>query len=131
MFALSYLKGNTFAYFQPTLIDDNTSPEWLDSYSEFVQVLQENFGAFDVTAEAEAALDQLKMGDRQHISKYNVLFQQQSVYVLWGQSALQHCYYQGLPDRIKDGLLNHSKPTLRLRALAQSIDQRHWKREAE
>ncbi|KAG9224756.1 hypothetical protein CCMSSC00406_0002093 [Pleurotus cornucopiae] len=38
------------------------------SYLTFIQVLQENFGAFDATAEAEAALDQLKMGDRQRIS---------------------------------------------------------------
>ncbi|KAJ8698887.1 hypothetical protein PTI98_005548 [Pleurotus ostreatus] len=82
-FACLYLKGNAFAYFQPELIDDAADPEWLHSYSTFVQVLQENFGAFDATAEAEAALDQLKMGDRQRISKYNVLFQH-SALVSWG-----------------------------------------------
>lgn len=132
-FACSYLKGNAFAYFQPELIDDAADPEWLHSYSTFVQVLQENFGAFDATAEAEAALDQLKMGDRQRISKYNVLFQQHSALVSWGPAALQHRYYQGLPDRIKDALLNHPKPGSlpRLRSLAQAIDQRHWEREAE
>lgn len=132
-FACSYLKGNAFAYFQPELIDDAADPEWLHSYSTFVQVLQENFGAFDATAEAEAALDQLKMGDRQRISKYNVLFQQHSALVSWGPAALQHRYYQGLPDRIKDALLNHPKPgsLARLRSLAQAIDQRHWEREAE
>ncbi|KAJ8692797.1 hypothetical protein PTI98_010075 [Pleurotus ostreatus] len=83
------------------------------SYLTFIQVLQENFGAFDATAEAEAALDQLKMGDRQRISKYNVLFQQHSV--------------------IKDTLLNHLKPgsLARLRSLAQAINQHHWEWEAE
>ncbi|KAJ8698886.1 hypothetical protein PTI98_005547 [Pleurotus ostreatus] len=52
---------------------------------------------------------------------------------LQGPAALQHRYYQGLPDRIKDALLNHSKPgsLARLRSLAQAIDQCHWEREAE
>ncbi|KAL4255631.1 hypothetical protein AB1N83_014474 [Pleurotus pulmonarius] len=108
-FACLYLKGNMFAYFQPELIDDAADSEWLHSYSTFVQVLQENFGVFDATAEAKAALDQLKMGDRQHISKYNMLFQQHSVLVSWGPAAFQHHYYQGLnqgctPESPEDGL---------------------------
>ena len=56
-FACLYLKGNVFAYFQPELIDNAADPKWLHSNPTFVQVLQENFGTFDATAEAEAVLD--------------------------------------------------------------------------
>ena len=51
----------------------------------------------------------------------------------YGEGALWHHFYNGLPDRIKDEVSHVGKPpTLsKLRSLAQSIDAHYWERKSE
>ncbi|KIJ07908.1 hypothetical protein PAXINDRAFT_18920 [Paxillus involutus ATCC 200175] len=51
----------------------------------------------------------------------------------YGEGALQHHFYNGLPDRIKDEVSRIGKPrTLgELRTLSQTIDGRYWERKSE
>src|SRR5271154_5984655 len=108
-------------------------PDWFDNYSAFVGLLRSEFGPIDPEAEAEDLLDNLRMKDGHKLLKYNVEFQRLSTKVDWGDSALCHRYYSGLPDRIKDVLQNQAKARslTELKASAPAIDARHWERQRE
>ena len=73
-FALSYLRGTALEYFEPTLLDSDDFPDWMDNWSAFVRTLCTQFRPIDPTADAEDRIDNLKMQDNQHILKYNVEF---------------------------------------------------------
>ena len=87
IFALSYLKGTTLDWFEPSLTSGK-SPPWLDNYSDFVGELKNNFGPHDPEGEAEADLKNLKMRDNQRIVKYLVNFNRLAARVQWGDTAL-------------------------------------------
>ena len=93
-----------------------------------------NFGPYDPVGDAEHQLCHLSLKDEQHISKYVVEFNPLACQLRgYGDGALQHLFYSGLPDRIKDeisciGKL-HTLPDLRV--LAQSIDVCYWERKSE
>ena len=38
-FALSHLRGTALEYFEPTILDPDENPEWLDDWSAFAQTL--------------------------------------------------------------------------------------------
>ena len=86
-FVLSYLKGTTLDWFEPSLTSSE-SPPWLNDYSDFVGELKNNFGPHDPKGKAEADLENLKMCDNQHIVKYLVDFNCLSARVQWGDAAL-------------------------------------------
>ena len=69
----------------------------------------------------------------QHITKYMVDFARLSTQCEWGEAALRHQFYRGLPARIKDEITCVGKPARlsELRKLAQSIDARYWERRSE
>ena len=73
------------------------------------------------------------MKDNQHILKYNIEFTCLATQTSWDDTVLQHCYYSGLADRIKDIMGQQGKPdTLdKMRILARSIDTQHWERAHE
>jgi hypothetical protein len=73
------------------------------------------------------------MKDNQRITKYVVDFNRYAAQVGWGDSALRHRFYNGLPTRLKDEVSKAGKPkTLsELRRLAQMIDHRYWERDTE
>ena len=73
-FALSYLHGLALDYFELTLMDSDTDPNWLSDWSAFIQVLHTQFSPIDPTADAKVGLDNLKMCDNHCIIKYNVNF---------------------------------------------------------
>ena len=129
-FALSYLRGLALDYFEPTLMDSDTDPDWLSDWSAFVQVLRTQFGPIDPTADAEDGLDNLKMRDNHRIVKYNVDFNRLAIRTGWDDSVLRHRYYSGLAERIKDAMGQVGKPStlVELKNLAHSIDARHWER---
>jgi hypothetical protein len=129
-FALSYLRGMALEYFEPTIIDSDDFPVWIDNWDAFVLVLRSQFGPLDPTADAENAIDNLKMMDNQKIIKYNVEFTRFSVRTGWNDAVLRYRYYTGLAERIKDVMSQQGKPnTLEdMKRLAQSIDARHWER---
>ncbi|KAG6325718.1 hypothetical protein ID866_13371 [Astraeus odoratus] len=85
-FALSFLKGIALTWFKPNLLDTipGTDPAWADNYSEFVIKLTTNFGPHNPVSDAKHQLDNLLMKD---VHGY-------------GEGALCHMFYNGLPDHI-------------------------------
>jgi Domain of unknown function (DUF4939) len=75
-FVLSYLKGTTLDYLEPTLMDPDENPIWSTNYSDFTSKLRTNFGPFNPEADTENELNQLWMKDNQKIVKYIMSFQQ-------------------------------------------------------
>jgi hypothetical protein len=129
-FALSYLRGTALEYFEPAIMDSDNVPDWMDNWSAFIRALRTQFGPIDPTADAEDSIDNLKMQDNHRIVKYNVEFNRLSIRTGWDDSVLRHRYYSGLAERIKDIMGQQGKPaTLEaMKALAHSIDARHWER---
>jgi hypothetical protein len=65
------------------------------------------------------------MHDGNHINKYIVEFQRLTSQVRgWGDGALHHQFYNGLPARIKDEISRQGKPATlsEFKTLAQTID---------
>jgi hypothetical protein len=90
-FALSYLHGQAFQWFEPGFsrqLDD--PPAWLDDWEEFIKELEANFGPYNKTGEAENELATLKMLTGQCISKYIICFNSLATCCDWGDSTLQH-----------------------------------------
>jgi len=124
-------------WFEPDLLLSEPStfrPLWMDSYSEFVLELQTNFGPHDPVGDAEQQLRHLSMQDDERVNKYIVDFNRLASQVRgYGDGALWHLFYLGLPDQIKDEISCAGKPlTLSgMRTKAQSIDSRYWEHRAE
>ena len=114
--------------------DPDLCPFWMENYKEFVLELQMNFGLHDPVGDVEHQLDHLTMKDGQHITKYMVKFNWIMTQVWsYGEGALQHHFYNGLPDHIKDKVSHVGKPpTLsKLYLLAQSINMCYWEHKSE
>ncbi|KAG6326426.1 hypothetical protein ID866_12663, partial [Astraeus odoratus] len=112
-FALSFLKGIALTWFEPDLLNAilGTEPAWADDYSEFVIKLTTNFGPHDPVSDAEHQLDNLSMKDGSQINKYIIEFNRLATQVCgYGEGALRHMFYNGLPDRIKDEIACVGKP---------------------
>ena len=129
-FALSFLRGIALEYFEPSILDSDETPAWIDNWSAFIRTLRTQFGPIDPTADAEDGIDNLKMQENQRIVKYNVEFTRLAIQTGWDDSVLRHRYYSGLAERIKDIMGQQGKPaTLEaMKALAHSIDARHYER---
>ena len=127
-YMLSFLKGTALDYFEPSLMDLHTNPAWSDNYNKLVSKLWTNFSPFNIEANAENELEQLKMHYNQKVAKYTVSFQQLSSKVDWGDAALCHQFYNRLPGRIKDKIARVGKPDNLnwLCTLVQSINARYW-----
>jgi len=137
MFAQSYLKGMTLEWFEPDLLNSGNPadhPRWMDSWVHFVMELQSTFGPHDPVADAEHQLEHLWMKDSYRVTRYIVDFNRLTSQVQdYGDGALHHLFYSGLPDRLKDEIARVGKPlTLNgLRTLCQEIDARYWERKDE
>ncbi|KAG6326150.1 hypothetical protein ID866_12938, partial [Astraeus odoratus] len=69
------------------------------------------------------------MKDSNHINKYIVKFNCLATQVRgYGEGALCHMFYNGLPDRIKDEIACVGKPPslIDLCTMAQGIDMHYW-----
>ncbi|KIK15996.1 hypothetical protein PISMIDRAFT_16095 [Pisolithus microcarpus 441] len=136
-FAQSYLKGMALAWFELDLLNPDdyfNCPLWMDDYREFLHKLTTNFGPHDAVADAVQNLENLSMKDSSRIPKYVVEFNWWASQVKdYGEGALQHRFYTGLPDRIKDEISHVGKPAtlVGLRKLAQTIDAQYWECKAE
>ncbi|KAG6325712.1 hypothetical protein ID866_13377 [Astraeus odoratus] len=74
------------------------------------------------------------MKDGSRINKYIVEFNHLATQVCgYGEGALRHMFYNGLPDRIKDEIARVGKPPrlVDLRTMAQGIDARYWEHKSE
>jgi hypothetical protein len=132
-FALSYLRGMALEFFEPSFLDSDELPDWMDNWDAFVRTLRTQFGPIDPTGDAESKLDHLKMQDNQHIVKYNVDFNALAIRSGWDEGVLRYRYYTGLAERIKDIMGQQGKPaTLEaMKTLAHQIDSRYWERQRE
>jgi hypothetical protein len=136
-FAQSYLKGMALEWFEPDLLlldDPALHPLWMNNFKEFVLELQTNFGLHDPVRDAKHDLDHLSMKDGQRITKYVVEFNRIASQIRgYREGALQHHFYNGLPDHIKDEISCVGKPSTLsdLRQLIQAIDTRYWERKSE
>ena len=84
-----------------------------------------NFDPHDPVRDMEHQLNHLTMKDSQHVTKYVVEFNQIMIQVQgYREDALQHHFFNGLPDCIKDEVSHIGKPpTLsELCSLAQLIN---------
>jgi hypothetical protein len=128
-FTISYLKGIALTWFKPYLIILVTPlPGFLSNYLLFCQELQGNFGPLDPTGSAESEIKNLRIKDNQCISKYLIQFNCLTTEINWGNSALQHAFYRGLLDCIKDQMAQVGKPDslLDIKNLVQSINAHYW-----
>ena len=133
-FAQSYLKGMTLEWFEPDLLDPGSPaqrPCWMNSWIDFIAELQKTFGPHDPVADAEHQLEHLILRDSHRVTWYIVDFNRLMSQVRdYGDGALRHLFYSGLPDCLKDKIARVGKPwTLDgLCALCQEIDARYWER---
>ena len=124
-------------WFEPDLLgtlDAYDRPLWMDDWRKFVTELQLQFGPHDPIGDAEHQLDNLQMKDTQRIVCYIVEFNRLTSQLKgYGDAALHHKFYTGLPDRVKDEICRVGKPRQLedLCSLAQSIDARYWERKEE
>ena len=106
----------------------------MDDWREFVTELQLQFSPHDPIRDAKHQLDNLQMKDTQRIVRYIVEFNCLASQLKgYGDAALRHKFYTGLPDRVKDKICRIGKPRQLedLRSLAQSIDAHYWERKEE
>jgi len=136
-FTQPYLKGMALKWFEPDLLN-STNPHacllWMDNYAQFVSELKSNFGPHNPIRDAEHQLDNLSMKEGQKINKYVVEFNCLTGQVHgYGDGALHHIFYSGLPDHIKDEISRIGKPrTLDgYHTLMQTIDARYWECKSE
>ncbi|KAG6326046.1 hypothetical protein ID866_13043 [Astraeus odoratus] len=101
-------------WFKPDLLsssDLEDHPLWMDDWKEFIIELQSTFGPHNPVADAKNQLDHLQMKDGQCINKYMVEFNRLASQVHgYGDGALCHYFYSGLPDHIKDEVCQVGKP---------------------
>jgi hypothetical protein len=74
----------------------------------------------------------MKHGDR--IATYVIKFDQLALLTQWGDSALWHQFYEGLPRWIKDDMVHHAyviNTLTRVKSVARLIDAQYWKRKGE
>ena len=131
-FAQSYLKGMALEWFEPDLLGNiapNQHPLWMDNWHEFLAELLGQFGPHNPVGNAEHQLNNLRMKETHCIIRYLVEFNRLGSQLRgYGEAALRHKFYTGLPDRIKDKICCTGKPRNLedLQALAQDIDACYW-----
>jgi hypothetical protein len=127
-------------WFEPNLLLADISdpselhPLWMENSQEFVLELRTNFGPHDPVGDAEHELCHLSLKDGQHVTKYVVEFNRLACQLRgYGDGALQHIFYSGVSDRIKDEISRVGRLcTLSdMHTLAQTIDARYWECRSE
>lgn len=135
IYMLSFLKGMALEWFEVQMFDPDatTVPAWDGDFPRFVQELVQNFGPHDPVGDAEDEIKALRMKHSDRIALYITPFNRLATQTQWGMQALRHQFYEGLPSRIKDAMVNMDYPNtlLGVRLAAQKVDQRYWKRESE
>ena len=124
-------------WFEPDLLgtlDTYDRPLWMDDWHEFITELQLQFGPHNPIRDAEHQLDNLRMKDMQRIICYIVEFNRLASQLKgYGNAALHHKFYTGLPNCVKDKICHVGKPRQLedLCSLTQSIDARYWEQKEE
>jgi len=132
-YIISYLRGSAQLWFSPNLYNTTVIPLWDGNFPLFIQELSLNFGPHDPVGDAEDKLRSCRMKTGDRIATYIIAFDQLALLTDFGDSALRHQFYEGLPRRIKDDMIHHSyiNNLIGVKNVARLIDARYWKRETE
>jgi hypothetical protein len=132
-YIISYLRGSAQQWFSPNLYNTSVIPAWDGNFALFIQELSLNFGPHDPVGDAEDRLRSCRMKTGDRIATYIIAFDQLALLTDFGDSALRHQFYEGLPRRIKDDMVHHSyvNSLIGVKNVARLIDARYWKRESE
>ena len=69
--------------------DPLNPPAWMVYFNSLVEELVDNFGAYDLEADAEEKLGELKMKDTEQVRKYSTRFNSLAANVNWDDRALR------------------------------------------
>jgi len=134
---MTYLSGVAQDWFKVALQQEDlgyTQP-WLFTWHLFVEELRVHFGLSDPVGDAASLIDNLRMKPGDKIATYNVEFMRYAAQLNWGDTVLCHRFYQGLPNRLQDLIVNQEqgKPTSfhAMYQLAITFDNRYWERNRE
>jgi len=136
-FAMTYLSGVAQDWFEVALQQEDLSyaQPWLFTWHLFVEELRVHFGLSDPVGDAASLIDNLRMKPGDKIATYNVEFMQYAAQLNWGNTVLCHRFYQGLPNRLQDLIVNweQGKPTFfhAMYQLAITFDNRYWEQNHE
>ena len=130
--AVSYFEGLALEWISPFLFHD-PKPAMLTDWTTFMKGLHDMFGDRNVPLVAARTLEKLSMKDNHHVQKYMIDFAQWAPLTGYNDIALANLFYNGLPDRLKDRICEHGRPSefTALRNLALQFDARHWERQNE
>lgn len=131
IYTVSYLTNVAQLWYEPYLLNPAFPPlRFTQNWEAFKAELRLNFGKTNEEANAEHALKRLRMADNQKIARYVVDFNNLSVQTQWNNRALSSTFYKGLPDRLKDQIMDraggHPSRLNGLRRLAQELDNIYW-----
>jgi hypothetical protein len=146
LWIVTMLRGSAFDWISPFLIDymkhknkngqctktmKKDTIQYFQTMSGFGQGIRQVFGDIEEEATAERNLGHLKQ--RGSAAGYAANFQQLAAKTKWGKAALQHQFYVGLKDTVKDEVARSDKPDdlQELIALAVKIDNRMYERSLE
>jgi hypothetical protein len=130
---ISYLRGTAQQWFAPNLYDPTSVPAWDGNFPVFVQELTMNFGPHDPVGDAEDRIRLCRMKHGDWIATYVIEFDQLVLLTQWGDPALWHQFFEGLPHRIKDDMVHHTyvNSLAGVKSIARLIDAWYWKHEGE
>ncbi|KAF7363217.1 Reverse transcriptase domain-containing protein [Mycena venus] len=135
LFTLSYLRGTAQKWFEPNLYDPTPGAilAWDGNFLLFVKELTDNLGPQDPVGDAEDPIRQCRMKSSDRIATYIVAFDHLAAITGWGDWALRHQFYEGLPNQIKDEMVHHTyiNNLPGNKEVACRIDARYWQRELE
>ena len=110
-YAISWLKGTAQHWYEPNLaLDEHKLPDFACDWHTFEETLKTTFGEPDPINTTTQKLDNLKMHNHHHITKYNVEFNEYATITRFDERALYAKYYKGLAPRIKDGMVYSGRP---------------------
>ncbi|KAJ3572045.1 hypothetical protein NP233_g3350 [Leucocoprinus birnbaumii] len=112
---------------------EETDLEIYNNFDAFVCELKSRFSHADPVMEAAEELENLKMTNNHHITKYDIEFTHLATLTSWNNTVLYHSYYKGLPDQIKDILTTTTKSATlsEPQETARKLDVWYWEYQCE
>jgi Retrotransposon gag protein len=126
-----YLTDMAQQWFQ-RLIMEPEEPPTLSSWALFKKELHTYFRDPDEVTTQERKLRALKMNDNHHVLRYINQFKEVVSLTKWNDDALSQ-FYQGLPSRLQDDILQEGKPA-KLQGMYQAVlkfDGCYWECQEE
>jgi len=116
--ASQFLRGTAYSWIQPYLLQ-NPLPARLSDLDTFIADLRATFG--DPNEEATNARALTNLRQTSTLAGYVTEFTRLSALLAWDPAVLQHLYYNGLRDEIKDELARVDRPADLPSLITQSL----------